>query len=244
MKNMYKEKLVVDDTSIDYEMRVPITEIMRMLEIATFNHADSIGLDHDNMIKTSNAFWIVSKMKLLVTGSLKSGDKATIKTWTYEPGMIRFDRACELKVGSSIKAKAIAEWCCLDYETRRIRKGNSINFPQLEMVETKKMPTTYTNMKLDVDKDDYVYTKTIRSTDIDVNNHTNNLKYNFMAIDCFTVDEMKSMDIKEYEIYFVNESHEGDKIDIYRKKYKSYYYIEGKCVDKTIFRTVIKFKKK
>ena len=100
MKNMYKEKLVVDDTSIDYEMRVPITEIMRMLEIATFNHADSIGLDHDNMIKTSNAFWIVSKMKLLVTGSLKSGDKATIKTWTYEPGMIRFDRACELKVGS------------------------------------------------------------------------------------------------------------------------------------------------
>ena len=217
MKNMYKEKLVVDDTSIDYEMRVPITEIMRMLEIATFNHADSIGLDHDNMIKTSNAFWIVSKMKLLVTGSLKSGDKATIKTWTYEPGMIRFDRACELKVGSSIKAKAIAEWCCLDYETRRIRKGNSINFPQLEMVETKKMPTTYTNMKLDVDKDDYVYTKTIRSTDIDVNNHTNNLKYNFMAIDCFTVDEMKSMDIKEYEIYFVNESHEGDKIDIYRK---------------------------
>ena len=198
MKNMYKEKLVVDDTSIDYEMRVPITEIMRMLEIATFNHADSIGLDHDNMIKTSNAFWIVSKMKLLVTGSLKSGDKATIKTWTYEPGMIRFDRACELKVGSSIKAKAIAEWCCLDYETRRIRKGNSINFPQLEMVETKKIPTTYTNMKLDVDRDDYVYTKTIRSTDIDVNNHTNNLKYNFMAIDCFTVDEMKSMDIKEY----------------------------------------------
>lgn len=244
MKNMYKEKLVVDDTSINFNMSVPITEIMRMLEIATFNHADMIGLDHDNMIKTSNAFWIVSKIKVLLNGELKTGDKVTVKTWTYEPGMIRFDRACELKVGSFIKAKSIAEWCCLDYETRKIRKGSTINFPKLEMVETKKILTNYTNMRLEVDQADYVYTKTIRATDIDVNNHTNNLKYNFMALDSFTVDELKSFSIKEYEIYFVNESHEGDKIDIYRKQEKSYFYIEGKCVDKTIFRVVIKFKKK
>ncbi len=244
MKNMYKEKLVVDDTSINFNMSVPITEIMRMLEIATFNHADMIGLDHDNMIKTSNAFWIVSKIKVLLNGELKTGDKVTVKTWTYEPGMIRFDRACELKVGSFIKAKSIAEWCCLDYETRKIRKGSTINFPKLEMVETKKIQTNYTNMRLEVDQADYVYTKTIRATDIDVNNHTNNLKYNFMALDSFTVDELKSFSIKEYEIYFVNESHEGDKIDIYRKQEKSYFYIEGKCADKTIFRVVIKFKKK
>ena len=63
MKNMYKEKLVVDDTSINFNMSVPITEIMRMLEIATFNQAAMIGLDREGMIEPSNEFWRVSRVK-------------------------------------------------------------------------------------------------------------------------------------------------------------------------------------
>ena len=65
-----------------------------------------------------------------------------------------------------------------------------------------------------------------------------------MVIDAFTVEELKQIDIKEYEIYFVNESYIGDKIDVYKKKIKNYFYIEGKVEDKTIFKSVIKFKKK
>ena len=65
-----------------------------------------------------------------------------------------------------------------------------------------------------------------------------------MAMDAFTVEELKSFNIKEYEIYFVNESREGDNIDIYKKKVKNYYYLEGRCSEKTIFKVVIKFTKK
>ena len=89
-------------------------------------------------------------------------------------------------------------------------------------------------------ENDYVYTRVIRSTDIDINNHTNNLKYNFMAMDALSVEDLKSSKIKEYEIYFVNESYEGDKIDVFKKKLKNYIYVEGKILDKTIFRAVFK----
>jgi acyl-ACP thioesterase len=121
---------------------------------------------------------------------------------------------------------------------------NSIHYPELKMEKNKNLDLKFTNMKESVEEKDFVYSKTIRSMDIDLNDHTNNLRYNFMAIDAFSVEELKSFNIKEYEIYFVNESYWGDKIDVYKKRIKNYYYIEGKNQDKTIFRSVIKFKKK
>ena len=244
MKNWHAEKLTIDDTLVDHTMCVPITELMKMFEIATFNHSNKIGLDHVSMENKSNAFWVVTKMKVIPQKPIETGEQVRVVTWTHELGMARGLRDCVIKSGNMVKAKFVAEWCCLDWNTRRLRRMNTICYPNLEMEKTDNVKTEFTNMREEVSEKDYVYTKIVRSTDIDVNNHTNNLKYNFMALDTFSVEELKSFEIKEYEIYFVNESHEGDNIKIYRKKVKNFFYIEGKIEDKTIFKTIIKFKKR
>ena len=244
MKNWHREKLVVDDTNVDFSMSVPVAELMKLFEIATFKHSTIMGLDHVSMEKNSQAFWVVTKMKVVPQKPILSGEKISITTWTHELGSIRALRDCVIKSGTTIKAKFNAEWCCLDWNTRRIRKMSTIQYPELEMEKTNNVKTSFSNKREDVEEKHYVYTRTIRSTDIDVNLHTNNLKYNFMAMDAFSVEELKSFNIKEYEIYFVNESHQGDKIDIYKKKVKNYYYLEGRCSEKTIFKVVIKFTKK
>ena len=244
MKNSLTIKQKIEDTGLDHNLLVPVTEILRLAEIVAFNHADSIGLDHKTMQEKSNAFWVVSKIKVFLKDNITQNEKVTLKTWTATPSMIRCDRFISIKSAGKVKAKIVSEWCCLDYTTRKIRKISSINYPNLEMADSSIIAPNYSNLKLDVDKNDYCYTRVVRSTDIDVNLHTNNLKYNFMALDAFTIEELNGVDFKEYEIYFVNESHLGDNIDIYKRKYKNYYYVEGKVQDKTIFRVVVKFKRK
>ncbi len=243
MKNYYKEKFSVDDTYLDFTNKVAIHDIVRIVERVAFNHANLIGLDHKTMEERDNAFWVVTKMKLKFINPIKVGEKLTLSTWTQPPEMVRFKRDGQIKAGSQVKVKSTTEWCCLDMENHRIRKASSIGYPNLEMVCTQNIKADYTNLKLDVDEKDYVYTYTVRSTDIDLNHHTNNTKYNFMAENAFSVEEFSAMEIKEWEVYFVNESHEGDNIKIYKRKYKNLYYIEGKIEDKTIFRAVAKFKK-
>ena len=66
MKNYFAEKLTVNDTNIDFSYQAPIYEILKMIEATTFNHANLIGLDHETMDKQSNAFWIVTKIKLML----------------------------------------------------------------------------------------------------------------------------------------------------------------------------------
>ena len=244
MKNLHTEKITINDTNINFNSVVPITELMKLFQIATFNHSQQIELDHETMKEKSNAFWVVTKMKLCLNGDIHSQDKVSVTTWTHELGTIRALRDCTIKNGKSIKVKGVAEWCCLDYETRKIRKLSSIVYPELEMKKTTKNNITFSNMREEVSAKNKVYSKTIRSTDIDLNNHTNNMVYNKIAFDALTVEEQNNFDVKEYEIYFINESYEGDVIDVYKKKVKSYYYIEGKIAEKTIFKAVIKFKNK
>ncbi len=223
MKNWHSEKLVINDTNIDSSEKVPVFELLRMFQIATFNHSQEIELDHDTMLKKSNAFWVVTKMKLVLNKDILSQEKVSVTTWTHELGTVRALRDCVFKSGNLVKAKGTAEWCCLDAETRRLRKLSSIVYPELKMEKTKNNKTTFTNLREDVCEKDFVYKKRIMSTDIDLNNHTNNLIYNRIALDAFTVKELKQMQIKEYEIYFVNESSEGDEIDVFRKKVKGCY---------------------
>lgn len=243
MKNCFTQKFVIDETQCDALKVVPITELFRLAEICAFTHADMIGLDHDSMENKSGAFWVVSKMKLFLNGAITVGDKVKIKTWTMPPSLIRADRNITIKVGNSTKCKFSTEWCALDMTTHKVRKLSTINYPELEMAETAEIKADYTNLRLPVSEKDYVYTKTIRATDLDLNFHTNNLKYNFIALDAFSMDELKAIKFKEWEIYFVNESHEGDQIEVFKQKQKNCYYIEGKVADKTIFRVVAKFKK-
>ena len=64
-----------------------------------------------------------------------------------------------------------------------------------------------------------------------------------MVLDAFTIDELNSINIREYEINFINQTYENDKIDIFKKNVKNYYYVEGRIGDVVVFRSVIKTKK-
>ena len=66
MKNLYSEKLTVDATCLDMNLNMSILDMMRVIESTIFNHSHIMGLDHDDMIEKSNAFWIVNKIKLSI----------------------------------------------------------------------------------------------------------------------------------------------------------------------------------
>ena len=244
MKNWHTEKFVINDTNVDFNETVSVVELMKLFQVATFNHSQKIELDHKTMIDKSNAFWVVTKMKLVLNKEIYSQEKISVTTWTHELGNVRALRDCVFKSGKLVKVKGNAEWCCLDMETRKLRKFSSIIYPNLEMEKTKNNNLSFTNLREEVTEKDFVYKKTIMSSDIDINNHTNNMVYNRIALDAFNVKELRQMQIKEYEIYFINESYEGDVVEVFKKKVKQHYYIEGKIQDKTIFRVVIKLKKR
>ena len=242
MKNTHQEYYTPNDNELDLNKNICVFDVLKMLQRVTFSHSNILKLDHGSMLEKSNAFWVVTKMKYIVNNPIGANEKVLLKTWTQIPSSVRFLRDIQIKKSNKILVKAVSEWCCLDYTTHTLRRSNSICYPDLEMVKTNSNNLKFSNPRIEVCGKDYVYTKIVRATDIDVNNHTNNLKYTNIAMDAFTVKELQNRLIKEYEIYFVNQSYEGDAIDVFKKKVGSGFYIEGRVQDKTIFKVVLKFK--
>lgn len=244
MKNVHTEKYLTNDVEVDVNEKLSTTDILKLLQRVTFAHSKLIGLDHQTMIDRDNAFWVITKMKYVLNHPISADHKITLKTWTHAPQAVRFLRDLQIKEKNKVLVKGRSEWCCLDYATRGLRRSSSIKYPNLDMIETKVNNIAFSNFKIDFSETDYVYTKTIMPTDIDVNLHTNNLKYNVMALDALTLQDLQNNNIKEYEIHFVNESKIGDEIKIYKKKVKGLYFIEGKRDNATIFRVIIKLSKR
>ncbi len=244
MKNWHTEKVTVNDTMINSSAIVPPEELVKLMQIATFNHSQKMALDHSTMLDKSNAFWVVTKIKLKIFGDLHSQDKVSVSTWTHELSGVRAKRDCEIKLKNKVVAKAVTEWCCLDAETRKIRRLSSIVYPELEMEKTKTSNLEFSNLKIDVTEKHFAYSRVVRSTDIDVNNHTNNMKYVNMAMDALTLEELKNNFVVEFEIYFMNESYFKDEIDVFKYVKGNTIYIEGKIQDKSVFKVIMKTKKK
>lgn len=242
MQNCHTEHFVVDDIMLDFKEQMPFGEFVKLFQFTTFKHSNLLGLDHVSMLEKSNAFWVVSRIKVAVKKQVGLFDKLSATTWTHPIGMVKAVRDCVIKHKNSIVAKCTSEWCCLDFETRKIRKLNSIHYPELEMLKSDNLNTQFELFNVEMVNNDYVYTKIIRTSDLDVNMHTNNLKYNQMVYDAFTVEELKSFDVAEYEIQFVNETKLGDSIAIFKRKVGKRYYCLGKVEDKIIFRAILKTK--
>lgn len=244
MKNLHTEYYLPNDNELDFNENISAFDVLKMLQRVTFSHSNKLKLDHKTMLEKSNAFWVITKMKYILNSPIKANEKVLLKTWTQPPQTVRFLRDIQIKKSNKILIKAVSEWCCLDYTSKTIRRSNSINYPDLEMVKMGSNNLNFINPKIQVSEKDYVYTREIKLTDIDLNLHTNNLKYTNIALDAFSVAEIKDKFIKEYEIYFVSQSYEGDRIDVYKKKVKNIYYVEGKIENKTIFKVVLKLKNK
>lgn len=71
----------------------------------------------------------------------------------------------------------------------------------------------------------------VRSSDIDVTHHTNNVTYITMLLDSFSISELESITTKEIEVSYLSESFEGETLSIYRKEREDGIYFSIKKED-------------
>ena len=141
------------------------------------------------------------------------------------------DNGHPLVMGSS-------EWCTLDYTTKKLRRVDSVAYPQehdMDFREDRSGAGEFIRTKELISEADLHHTYRSSFVDIDTNKHTNNVAYLRMVLNCFSPDEFEAMHIDEFQINFLSQTFYGDEVKIYKKQIDSGYYIEGKVDDKAVF---------
>ncbi|CDP20806.1 unnamed protein product [Coffea canephora] len=186
---VFRENFSIRSYEIGADRTASIETLMNHLQETALNHVKSVGLLGDGFGSTPemakrNLIWVVSKMQVLVDRYPTWGDVVQVDTWVAasgKNGMRRDWLVRDCKTGDVI-TRASSLWVMMNKETRRLSKipdevraeieGYYLDSPPIVDEDGRKLP------KLDDKTAKYIRTGlTPRWSDLDVNQHVNNVKY-------------------------------------------------------------------
>ncbi len=200
---------------------------MLMIQDLASQHATMLGVDDPTFKAKDNALWVISRTKMIFHEIPKWYDVVTAKTWPLRSGAIRCERNYSITKDGKVMIEALSEWVIIDADTRKLRKVETTHFPtdnEIDWLTDRVMTTPFRKIKDDFTEDELMYSRVIRSSDIDITHHTNNAVYCAMFVDTFKVADLESWKIAEMEVAYHNESLEGETLHVYRRQKEDGYY--------------------
>lgn len=233
---MKRNELVLNTTILsgqcDTLMRFRTESALMTFQDVAGTHAVFLGVDDRSILEKDNALWVISKTKMKINKLPIWDDEVTVRTWPMGAEGVRCNRCYQIKKGDEVLINAISEWVIIDATSRTLRKVETTSYPNdIDWIQEKSIEERFRRFKDDFTDEDLAYKRLVRSGDIDVTHHTNNVTYITMLLDTFSVKELESKQWEDVEVSYLNESFEGETLSIYRKEREDGYYFSIKKDD-------------
>lgn len=240
-KKLYELKRIVTSSFADREMRLSVPAIFDAFQDVAAIHVNYMSLSAQELYDKFNLLWVLSKEKAKIFRLPKQNETIIIKTWPLKPSAVRFVREYRiLSESGEVLICGTSDWCLIDASTRGLKVSSSIPYPD-NLIEERAGAGLFSKPDLN-GKFEPRLTYNVTLTDVDFNDHTNNVCYVRQIVNAFTPNEFYAMNIDEIETHFYKETRYGDEVETLRKKTDDGYVL--KCVSNgaNVFAAVIKTK--
>ena len=223
LKLQKKYKIHVHETDVNSKLN--LVSLFNYLQDAASEHAETLGFGRDDMLKY-NQFWALSRMYAEI--SVMPVWKESIIVNTYPNGTDKLFALRNYEVsypdGRHI-AFATSSWLILDYSTRRIQRPEAALSHFRRHPETQESPLRYAS-KLEFAEGETTNSDPfkVKISDLDINLHTNNVKYLQWINDSYDIDFIKQNTIYSTEINYLSESFYNDEIFLQTRADSDGYY--------------------
>lgn len=204
-------------------------------------HSASIGCGVTDIYNT-NYSWALLNWKVKIITRPKYGDTITIRTWSrYSTKLFSYRDFEILNSDGEIIAIATSKWVLIDMRIGKIAKLEKEFIDKYEPEDK----SVFNIVELDRLSEPESYSSTvnfeIRKSDIDINNHVNNLFYMDMALEGFPGDTNEFNSCDEFEVYYKHQIRVDDKVTLHYSNENGEHCIAIKSNDGEVLHSVIKF---
>ena len=185
-----------------------------MQDIAS-DHAIKLGFGRDDLMR-DNRFWVLSRIYAEISKLPLWEDSIIIKTWPNGTDKLFALRNYEVRYpdGSHI-ASGTSSWLILDRTTKKVQRPDSILSQYNPELHAETSPVRYAEKIEPASENGWLSPSfRVKVSDLDVNLHTNNVRYLKWASDCYDLDFIMNNDPQSAEINYLAESKFDEEIII------------------------------
>ncbi len=219
MNEFYETKRIIQAHEVDFTNRLKIDSLFILLQDTAASHADILNLGYKSLIEYNFA-WVLSWAKVEIENPPNFGDEIRIKTWPKKKYKLYSLRDFYIYNNEQIVCKATTAWLPINMKSKRIIDTSDLPAP-INYQENESAINELPNKITEQNDSEFIFNKKMRYTDIDLNQHVNNIKYIELVMDSFSKEQYEKSRLKSIAINFVSECKYDDEVEIYRSKVAS-----------------------
>ena len=220
MEKVGKYEFMAEPFHCDFSQRLFMGHLgNHMLNAADFHSTDrGFGMRY---LLTINRSWVLSRLAIEMEEMPKMYTKFNVETWV-ESAMRYFTSRNFRVVDNDGKVYGYGRsiWAMIDTESRQPTDIFAIDNGAINnwIVKDKECPIDKGGrVKMD-DSAELVRTIDTYYNDVDINGHINSVKYIEHVLDLWDVAWYGEHSLKRFEIAYVAETHQGDRMNFYREQ--------------------------
>jgi len=245
MKDLRKDTYYIHSFEVDFSSKINLSTVCNFFQESAWRHATEHHLGYHDLIKDNKA-WVLSSLKIHINQLPVWEDRVELMTWARNTDRLFAYRDFEMyKEGTNEPAiSATSAWLIVDIQTKRPQRMQQ--FSDLMPLLTDKHALFNSKEKIPAVEEVQDYHEKIPAySDLDVNQHVNNVKYVEWILDLFSLEFQKSHQIKEFEINYRHEVayNELVKLECQNDSSPNSFIIQGvnKETEKCAFRSFLKW---
>jgi len=211
MENKLIKEMVIPSGNCEYSGRLGFSGCAYLFIDAAGEHADKLGIGMRKQAEQSR-FWTVYKTRIDFFGRPGMSEPVTLETWPEKPTMFMGLRDYRLKSGERTVACGKTQWVVVDTTTGRPVIMKDIFPAGFEYCEEHVIDEPFERFTGEI-PEQVLGKYTVKSIDIDVGHHMNNVAYIRAIESLFSTRELRMMDLKSFEIHYQKSCFEGDEIE-------------------------------
>lgn len=215
MEAIYLAELEVKASMCDDSGRLGIPAMLDLFMDVATTHAIRMGCGWPQIVKR-HLFWLTVKTKAIFDERPRMGESFTIRTWPEAPDKMRCNRSYEISQAGRVLVRAKTEWAVLDTEAGTLVPVATV-YPEGLEFPAPVCPEPFVRVADTFTDAEPFATYTVRSTDIDVGHHMNNVAYSRAVLGSFSCAELAELNIREVDCIFRNQCFEGDVLTVQRR---------------------------
>lgn len=233
----FKKEYKVNAYEIGPDGKLSLSSLLDFLQDIAGEHATVLGFGRDDLLK-DNRFWVLSRMLATISDWPEWGQTIVVSTWPRGTEKIFALRDFEIHFpdGRQI-ASASSSWLVVDKTTKRVQRPDVLLTQYNSMIPVRNAPGRNAGKlepMLEESRKGEIFKVNI--SDLDVNLHTNNVKYVKWVTDSYNLDFIMSHLPVSLEINYLAESRWNEEIFIITSSEEN----NGCIYNHSVFRNVDK----